>query len=305
MSARKTEWQGVFVVTVTPFTEAGDIDWTAFDTLLDTYVADGVQGVIVAGSTGEWYNLHDDERVALFERAVRRIGGRVKVLGGSAAISTRDTVALTRAAGDAGCDGVMVLPPPYALPNERELLAHFTAVAAVGVPVMVYNNPGRTQVNLTAPVISKLAELDTVVALKESTKDLYQIATTVHAVGERLAVFSGLEPYAVATIGRGAVGIVSMGANILGADAVDLWRHARDGEWAAARAVEQRMDRLYEAFYAGGYGAYVVIKACMNLVGRPAGFPRRPHLPVDAEGLAELSRTLTAIGARLVESGDR
>ena len=292
-------WRGVFVVSVTPFDESGRIDEQAFATLLDTYVADGVDGVVVAGSTGEWYTLHDDERLRLFEIARARLAPEVTLIAGTAAIGTDDTVRLTEGAREHGCDGAMVLPPPYALPNERELLAHFAAVADVGLPLMVYNNPGRTQINLGARLLARLCEHDSVVALKESSKDLYQIAETLRELGDRLAIFSGLEPYALPSLQRGAAGVVSMAVNILGHRAVALQRHAAAGQWPQAHAVEAELDRLYDAFYAGGHGAYVVIKECMRLVGRPAGWPRRPHLRVDDAGRQALATMLREIGAEL------
>ncbi|HET6520523.1 MAG TPA: dihydrodipicolinate synthase family protein [Geminicoccaceae bacterium] len=296
MSGRRTDWRGVFAVAATPFTRDGDIDEGAFRALTDTLVADGVEGVVVAGSTGEWYSMRDDERRRLFEVARGQVGGRARVIAGTSAIATRDAVALTRTAKDLGCDGAMVLAPPYALPNERELLGHFEAVAAVGLPLMVYNNPGRTQVNLTAGLIEKLCAFDSVVALKDSSKDLYQLAETLRTAGDRLAVFCGLEPYLLPMVQRGAVGVVSMSVNILGRDAVTFSDHLAAGRFAEARPLEAVIDRLYEAFYVGGYGAYVVLKECMNLGGRPAGWPRRPHLPMDDEGRRRLAGILAVIG---------
>jgi 4-hydroxy-tetrahydrodipicolinate synthase len=303
MPDRRTDWQGVFAVAATPFTRDGEIDEGAFRALMDTLVADGVRGVVVAGSTGEWYTMHDDERRRLFEVAQEQIGGRARVVAGTSAIATRDAVALTRSARELGCDGAMVLAPPYALPNERELLGHFEAVAAVGLPLMVYNNPGRTQVNLTAATIGKLCAFESVVALKDSSKDLYQLAETLRTVGDRLAVFCGLEPYLLPMVQRGAVGAVSMSVNIIGRDAVTFFDHLAAGRFAEARPLEAVIDRLYEAFYVGGYGAYVVIKECMNLVGRPAGWPRRPHLPMDDEGRRRLAGILAEIG--VLDAGGR
>ncbi|MBM3570926.1 MAG: dihydrodipicolinate synthase family protein [Alphaproteobacteria bacterium] len=295
MAQRRTDWHGVFVVSVTPFNDKGEIDEAAFGALMDQFVADGVHGIIVAGSTGEWYTLSDDERLRLFASARARVGGRAKLIAGTSAIATRDAVALTRKAKDMGYDGAMVLAPPYALPNERELLGHFEAIADVGLPLMAYNNPGRTQVTITPALAEKLVKFPAIVALKDSSKDLYALADTLHRIGGEVAVFCGLEPYAAAMIGRGAVGTVSMAANIMGARAVEFWRHLAEARHDQARPLEAAIDRLYEAFYVGGYGAYVVIKACMNLVGRPAGLPRRPHLPVDAAGLEKLRAVLRTI----------
>ncbi len=296
MAQRRTDWKGVFVVAVTPFTETGEVDEGGFRRLMGQFVADGVHGIIVAGSTGEWYTLADDERRRLFETAKDEVGERVRLIAGTSAIATRDAVALTEAAKGLGYDGAMVLAPPYALPNEREVLGHFEAVAAVGLPIMAYNNPGRTQVNLSGRVVEQLCAFEGSVALKDSAKDLYQLSQTIRIAGDRLAVFAGLEPYALAMLQRGAVGIVSMSANIIGRPAVTFYEHAAAGRWAEARAIEAVMDRLYEAFYASGHGAYVVIKECMNLAGRPAGWPRRPHLPMDAIERERLAHTLAEIG---------
>lgn len=300
--ARKTEWGGVFVVSATPFLENGDLDEPAFLTLMQTLVADGVEGIIVAGSTGEWYTQSDDERVALFKLARSAVPASVQLLAGTAAIGTRETVNLTAAAQSAGCDGAMVLPPPYALPNEREVISHFAAVAEVGLPIMAYNNPGRTQISLTPDMAEQLAALPNVVALKDSSKDLYALAAVLRAVSDTLAVFSGLEPYARATIDRGAAGIVSMCTNFMGARAVQLYELAKNGPLEDAIALERTMDELYEAFYLGGNSPYVIIKECMNLMGRPAGFPRRPHLPVSAQDRERLTEVLLRLGLLNEES---
>lgn len=299
MTQKRINWSGVFVVSATPFTEEGDVDSAAFRGLLKTFRDDGVHGVVVAGSTGEWYTLTNSERIELFEIARAELGSEIKLIAGTSAIATRDAVALTRAAAEAGADGAMVLAPPYAHPNEAEVINHFKAVGEIGLPLMIYNNPGRTQVNLTAPVIEKLLAIESVVALKESSKDLYQISTTLSAVGERLAVFSGLEPYALPSIQRGAVGIVSMSANFVGSVAVDFYEHACAQRWREAAELEQLMDRLYEMFYATDHGAYVVIKECMNLVGRPGGWPRLPHLRMNEKQREALKRVLKDAGVNL------
>ncbi|MBL8669548.1 MAG: dihydrodipicolinate synthase family protein [Alphaproteobacteria bacterium] len=297
--ALRTDWKGVFVVAVTPFAADGEIDEAKFRRLMKTFVADGVHGVIVAGSTGEWYTMSDAELARLFAVARDEVGGKVKLLAGTSAIATRDAAARTAKAKELGFDGAMVLAPPYALPNERELLGHFEAVADVGLPLMLYNNPGRTQVNLTPALVDKMCAWPSVVAIKDSSKDVYELSRMIRTVGDRLSVFNGLEPYSLAMIGRGARGIVSMSANVIGKRAVAFYEHAAAGRWDEARKLEAVMDRLYEAFYLGGHGVYVTIKTCMNLVGRPGGYPRRPHLPIEAAGQAALRAILAEIGAPL------
>jgi len=296
MDERRTKWHGVFVPVVTPFTKNYEFDEGACRQIIDTLINDGVHGIIVAGSTGEWFTMNDSERIRLFEVAKDHVKGRVTLLGGTSAIATRDAVALTKAAKDIGLDGTLVLPPPYALPNDREVLAFYEAVASVSLPIMVYNNPGRTQINITARLAEKLTLFPSIVALKDSTKDLYQMAETLRSVGHRLAVFCGLEPYALPLLQRGAVGVVAMAPNIMGRKAVDLYTHAAAGRWPEAVKVEGIIDRLYTAFYMGGYGAYVVIKECMNLVGRHGGWPRPPLMPMAENDRNALKRVLQELG---------
>ena len=290
------EWKGVFVVSATPYLENGNLDVTALSKLMTTFVSDGVQGIIVAGSTGEWYTMHDDERVELFKLARKFVPNAVTLLAGTSSIGTREAVKLTAQAKVAGCDGAMVLPPPYALPNDRELLNHFAAISEVGLPLMLYNNPGRTQITLTPSIVTRLAELESVVALKDSSKDLYAIAAMIRAVKDKLSVFSGLEPYARAAIDRGAVGIVSMCANFMGAQAVQLYQLANNGPRDQAINLEKIIDEVYEAFYLGGNSPYVIIKECMNLMGRPAGFPRLPHLQLHDDDRKKLKAILFGLG---------
>lgn len=295
-SSPRSAWKRVFVVSATPYLENGDLDVAAFSNLMNTFVSDGVQGIIVAGSTGEWYTMRDDERVELFKLARQYVPHSVVLLAGTSSIATRETVDLTAQAKSAGCDGAMILPPPYALPNDRELLGHFSAVSEVGLPIMLYNNPGRTQITLTPSMVSRLAELESVVALKDSSKDLYAIAAMIRAVGDKLSVFSGLEPYARAAIDRGAVGIVSMCANFMGTQAVQLYQLAINGPRDQAIKLEKLIDEIYEAFYLGGNSPYVIIKECMNLMGRPAGYPRLPHLQLNDDDRNKLKTILFGLG---------
>jgi 4-hydroxy-tetrahydrodipicolinate synthase len=294
--ARKTDWHGTFVVSATPFTRDGDLDEAAFVHLMESFVEDGVQGIIVAGSTGEWYTQSVDERSYLFSLARSAVPRSVVLLAGTSAIGTREAVALTKHAEDVGCDGAMILAPPYALPNERELMAHFEAVDAVGLPIMIYNNPGRTQVTLTPAQAEQLAALDHVVALKDSSKDLYALAAVLRRVSDTLAVFAGLEPYAQAMIDRGAVGVVSMCANFMGARAVRFCEAAMNGPRDEAVVAGRVIDELYEAFYLGGNAPYVVIKELMTLMDRPGGYPRRPHLPVSQADREKLRDILVRLG---------
>jgi 4-hydroxy-tetrahydrodipicolinate synthase len=292
MAKQKIDWQGVFVVSVTPFDQNGGFDEKSCRTLIDQFIREGVNGIIVAGSTGEWFALDNKERIRLFEIAANQVGGRVKLLGGTCAIRTRDAVELTTAAKNLGLDGVLLLPPPYVNPTEAEVLKFFEQVSGVGLPIMMYNNPPRTQVNINAALGEKLCTFDSIVALKDSVKDLHQLSETITSLGDRLAIFCGIETYALSCLQRGADGIVAMAPNIIGATAVGLYNHALSGNWREAVEVEAIIDRLYREFYAPGHSAYVIIKECMNLLGRPGGSPREPLLPLTDSARKNLKEVL-------------
>ncbi|MFO0996319.1 MAG: dihydrodipicolinate synthase family protein [Alphaproteobacteria bacterium] len=282
MATRRTNWKGVFPACVTPFKADGALDETATRRMIDMFIAEGVSGLIIAGSTGEWFSLTDEERVRLFAIAKEHTAGRVPVIGGTSAIGTREAVALTKAAKDLGLDGVMVLPPPYALPTRREVVAHFAEIGKVGIPIMIYNNPPRTSINIDAGYARELAKIDTVVALKDSIRDLYQMSETIYALSDTLAMFVGLEPYIMANVHRGAVGTVSMMGNVCMPDMVDYFNLCAAGKWEEAKASQKVVDRLYHLLQAVGAANYVFVKEAMAILGRAGGGgSRRPYLPID------------------------
>lgn len=278
--AMKTAWSGVFVVCVTPFKESGAFDEMATRRLVDLLIDEGADGLIMAGSTGEWFSMSDAERIELFRVAADQNRGRVKLLAGVASLATGTSVSLTQAAKALGLDGVLLLPPPYVLPNDTELMAFFTAVDAVGLPIMLYNNPARTGVNLDAKWLRRLAALPNVVALKESAKDIGQIADSLREVGHELAVFTGIEPYIVPTLQRGGVGVAAMAPNVLGRQAIEFYRAAARGDWAATVRMQGAIDQLYTRMYGAGVNPYVVQKEAMAILGRPGGVPRPPLAPM-------------------------
>jgi 4-hydroxy-tetrahydrodipicolinate synthase len=300
----RIEWSGSFVVTVTPFAEDGSLELPQFVSLIETLIAEGADGIVVAGSTGEFFSISETEAAALYRTAVEAARGRITVIAGTTAIGTGEAQRLAQAAKNAGCDGGMLLPPPYVIPTERELIAHVSAVAEVGLPLMLYNNPTRTGVNLDARLLGKLTAIDQVVALKESSRDVAQFAMTLRAHRDRLAIFTGFESHVLPSMTRGGVGVVAMAPNVMGAEAVGLWRAAKSGNWTVANRVQERIDLLYAAMYAGHTNPYVVLKEAMQMLGRPGGHPRPPLLPMtagDRSSLAASLRDLSLLPAATVQ----
>ena len=298
MSSRRIDWSGEFVVCVTPFAEDGTLDERAVRDLVDLLIGEGANGIVLAGSTGEWFSMSAAETARLFRIGAEQARGRAILLGGASALCTAEAVQLTTAAREARLDGLLLLPPPYILPTEAELVAFIAAVDAAGLPIMLYNNPGRTGVNLDAKLVGKLLQFPNVVALKESAKDLQQIAATLRAHAETLAIFSGMETYAVPAIARGARGIVAMAPNVLGAQALALFGAAVRGDAPAIGRIQPAIDLLYDRMYGWAYNPYVVMKEAMRLLGRPGGHPRPPLLPLPAPDRAVLRDALASMQAQ-------
>lgn len=300
MTSRRTDWTGTFVPVVTPFTRTGELDEPSIRRVLDLLIEEGVDGIIVAASTGEWFSLSNEERVRLFAIAFEQVNKRVRLLAGTAAMATRDAVFLTDAARKLGLDGALILPPPYVLPSERETVAFFAAVAEVGLPLMLYNNPSRTQVNINTRLLGKLVGFDAVVALKDSVKDLGQLGETLRAWKDELAIFTGMEPYAAPCLSRGATGVVAMTPNVMGREAVQLPVLVAKDRGAELLPLQEKIDRFYERMYQWGYNPYVVIKEAMRLLGRPGGWPRPPLLSIPDSDRAVLKSLLSELGFSLI-----
>lgn len=295
MSTRRSHWSGVFTVMVTPFTEQRTLDEGALRRLTNLLIDEKSDGLVVAGSTGEWQALSDDERTTVFRIVAEENRGRVKLIAGTSALNTPTVVKLTDSAQKLGFDGAMILPPPYVMPTPREVVDFFRSIDAVGLPVMLYNNPVRTGINLDVKMLDRLLEFQTVVSLKDSNKDLSQVGATLRAHGDTLAVFTGMETYAVPVLQRGGVGVVAMAPNMLGAAAV-RYIHAIGKGMADQHIAQLRnTDMLYDAMYGWGLNPYVVIKAVMRILGRPGGWPRPPLADVTPDN----AQALTALMERI------
>lgn len=290
----RVDWSGVFVVSVTPFRENGDFDEAATRSLIDILIDDGVNGIVLAGSTGEWFTMSDDERIELFRVAKDAAAGRVPLLAGISAIATGSAINLAARAKEIGFDGALLLPPPYILPTDRELEAYIVAVADVGLPIMLYNNPPRTGVNLDVRWLKKLASHPSIVAVKESSKDIHQLSAVLREIGDQLAIFTGMETYLSPLLQRGGAGVVAMAPNVFGKLAVALYQAILNGDFAEARRLQNTVDRLYSKMYAGLHNPYVVLKEGMRLLNRPGGHPRLPLLPFTAEERSEFANFLNA-----------
>ena len=293
----ENDFEGVYAALPTPMTDAQEVDCEALAGFVDFLIeTGGVHGLVALGSTGEYYALTAQERDAVVAATLGAAAGRVPVLVGANAGSTRDVVAYSRRAQQQGAAGLLLAAPYYSLPTPAELLEHFRAVdRAVDIPIMLYNYPGRTGVDMMPELVERLAGLDHVRYVKESSGDVARVAEILRRCGGKITVFCGCDTVALEGFLLGATGWVGGVVNVLPqehAKLFDLTLKKRD--MPAARELYRSLLPVLALFE--GCGKYTqFVKAACGLVRHPVGPPRQPLLPPSAEETALLKRALGAL----------
>ncbi|RZZ84340.1 4-hydroxy-tetrahydrodipicolinate synthase [Pseudoxanthomonas winnipegensis] len=293
---------GCITALATPFSGAGDLDLDAWRALLSQQLRGGVQGVVVAGSTGEAATLSEDEYARLIRAAVEQIGGQVPVLAGTGQSSTARTIAQTRLAAAAGAYAALVVTPPYVRPTQAGLVAHYRAVAEQGgLPVVLYNVPGRTGCDLLPETVAELAAHPGIVGIKEAVADPARMQALLALRTETFAVLGGDDATACRALLAGADGLISVGANALPGAYRRLCDLARAGDAARADAWDAQLAEFHAFF--GIESNPIPVKALLQRAGIGQGL-RLPLLPLSAAhtGLAD---RLAARRAVLEEQSSR
>ena len=298
--------RGAFTALVTPFTPDGALDEAAFRRLIRWQVLAGIDGVVPCGTTGEAPTLSQDERDRLIAAAVETVAerpsrDRVSVVAGTGTNDTAATIAATRRAAALGADAALVIAPYYNRPDGRMLEAHFRAVADDGdLPVVVYNVPSRTGTNVDTDTFLRLAEHPRVVAVKEASGNLEQIARICRDRPRDVAVLAGDDAWTLPVLALGGDGVVSVASNEIPGEMASLCAAARAGDWDGARRIHERWLPLFFANFRGAPNP-VPAKAALALMGLLDGDAvRQPLLPLDDVARHELARTLRSLG--LVEA---
>jgi len=286
---------GVVVPMVTPFREDETLDEEALRRSCDRLVGSGVDGLFPVGSTGEFYALRDCERRRVLQVVVEQCAGRVPVFAGASGISTGSAAEFAREAEELGADAVVVLTPFYINPTQDELYDHFRSIAeATGLPVLPYNNPTRTAVNLAPETVARLAEIRNVVGIKDSSGNLAQTSEYIAATPGVFAVFQGQDSIIAASLSMGVVGAVPATANVAPDVVVGLYRAFLAGNMEACKEAQRKLAVLRKALQLGTFP--VVFKEAMAMVGFPVGPARRPCAPLDDVRRRQLRRMLEGIG---------
>jgi 4-hydroxy-tetrahydrodipicolinate synthase len=296
LSQTRPSLHGVFAALVTPMKADGEIDFTRLGRFADHLIRQGVHGLIPLGSTGEYYALSAGERERVLRVTLEAAAARVPVVAGTNAGSTRDVIAFSRQAEALGCAGVMLAAPYYSLPRTEELFVHFKAVNdSLGIPIMLYNYPGRTGVDMAPDFIERLAVLKRLRYVKESTGEMPRITELLRRCGDRLGVFCGCDTIALESLLVGAIGWVGGVVNVLPRSHAMLYELAVERkDYAAARRLFFEMLPTLELMEGGGkYTQWV--KAACALMGHPCGAPRRPLGPATSAERARLRAALRQV----------
>jgi 4-hydroxy-tetrahydrodipicolinate synthase len=278
---------------VTPFAADGGVDLDGAAELAAHLVEAGNDAIVVNGTTGEAPTTSDSEKREVLRAIVGAIGGRARVLAGVGTFDTAHTVSLARDAERAGADGLLVVTPYYSKPPQAGLAAHFTAVAdATGLPVMIYDIPGRTGVAVSTDTLVRLGEHPRIVAVKDAKDDL--VASSWVLARSELAYYSGTDALTLPLLSIGGVGVVSVVAHVVTPEVREMVDAALAGEGGRALALHRRLLPVFEGFFRTQ--AVILTKAALRLAGLPAGPVRPPLVDASPVEIAQLRADLATAG---------
>jgi len=282
----------VLTAIVTPFREDGAVDFDSFQRLARHLVDNGSDGIVVAGTTGESPNLSDEERFDLFRAAIEAIGSDATVVAGTGTYSTAHSVHLTEQAHELGVDGFLVVTPYYNKPPQRGIVAHFEAVAqASKKPIVVYNIPARVVINIEPETITRLAEIETVRAVKQAHDDLIEAR---HIVATGLDLYAGDDNLIQPFLELGGIGGICVHTHIVGQSVAEQVRAMQAGNTERAREIDRGLDAAYDLLKV--VSNPIAIKAALNLLGHRVGGHRLPLVPATEEELAQVRECLDRLG---------
>lgn len=281
--------KGVIPPIVTPVDENENVDVEGLKRVIDHVLDGGVHGIFVLGSNGEFYAFDFENQKLAIETTVKHVNGRVPVYAGASAITTKECIKLVKMAEEAGVDAVTLLPPMFIQPNEKEMFEHFKAIAeATKLPVLLYNNPGKTTNNISVSLIKKLAEIENVVGVKNTTLDFAQTIQYIDATKhiENFKVMGGIDYYVYGVLLHGGTGVVAGTANVAPKLVVEIYEKYMSGDLKGSLEAQYKLIPLRNAF---NYGTFpVVAKDCLNLMGLNVGKSVKPVGSCSAEKLEEI-----------------
>jgi 4-hydroxy-tetrahydrodipicolinate synthase len=289
---KKTVFTGSAVAIVTPFTDNGT-DYNKLAELIEFQIANETDAIVICGTTGESSTMPDCEHKEVIRFAVQQVAGRVPVIAGTGVNDTRHAIELSQYAQEAGADAVLCVTPYYNKTTQKGLVAHFTAIAkSISIPVIMYNVPSRTNLNIEPAAVIELAAIDNIVAIKEC--NFNQAGEIINACGPDFTVYSGEDALALPLLSLGGKGVISVMANIIPKDTHDICRLFFDGDLEGSRKLQLRTTPLIKALFAEV--SPIPVKAAMNLMGMNAGTCRLPLIEASEAVIDKLKKVMSEYG---------
>ncbi|MEN3767635.1 4-hydroxy-tetrahydrodipicolinate synthase [Priestia megaterium] len=279
---------------VTPFDHKGNIDFEKTTQLINYLISNGSDALVIAGTTGESPTLSTEEKLALFRHSVKVVDGRVPVVAGTGSNNTYASIELTKKAEEIGVDAIMIVAPYYNKPNQEGLYQHFKTIAeSTELPVMLYNIPGRSVINMSVDTIVRLAELPNVVALKDASGDLDAMTAIIAQTSDAFALYSGDDGLTLPVLAIGGTGIISVASHIIGNEMQEMVKLYELGNPKEAAKIHQRIVPVMKSLFAAP--SPTPVKTALQLKGLDVGSVRLPLVPLTEEERQTLVSTLNTL----------
>jgi 4-hydroxy-tetrahydrodipicolinate synthase len=279
---------------VTPFDRKGNIDFAKTTSLINYLLENGTDSLVIAGTTGESPTLTTEEKVALFRHVVSVVNGRVPVIAGTGTNNTRATIELTKKAEEIGVDAVMLVAPYYNKPNQEGLYQHFKAIAeSTSLPVMLYNIPGRSVVNIAVDTVVRLSEIPNIVAVKDASGNLDAMTEIITRTREDFQLYSGDDSITLPVLAIGGAGVVSVASHIIGNEMQQMIAAFEAGDNKKAAKLHQKLLPVMKGLFAAP--SPVPVKTALQLKGLDVGSVRLPLVPLTEQERSELMRLLNTL----------
>lgn len=285
-------FSGVYTALVTPFATDGSVDFQKLEELVEFNISGGVHGIVPVGTTGESPTLRPDEHLRVIETVVAKTAGRCRIIAGTGANSTAEAVDLTEAAKAFGIDGTLQVTPYYNKPNNAGLIQHFSAVADLGIPVVLYNVPGRSAMEIPLDVVAELAQHEHIVSVKEAAGSVERVTEIKKRCD--IEVLSGDDSLALPMIREGACGVISVASNIIPAEVVALVNAALEGRYDVAQELHDKYAKTFDDLFIDTNP--IPIKAAMAMKGMLEETYRLPMCSMTDDNKAVLRATLENAG---------
>ncbi len=290
-------FEGMATAIITPITEKG-IDYEAFARLIDWQIEEGINGLVVCGTTGESSTLSDEEHKEAIAFAVKQVAGRVPVIAGTGSNDTAYAINLTKFACEAGADAVLTVTPYYNKATQKGLIAHFTAIAdASTVPVILYNVPSRTGVNIAPKTVLELSKHPNIVAVKAASGDISQIAQMAHLCGDNIVIYSGNDDQTIPVMSLGGKGCISVLSNILPKQSVQMCKAFFEGDTKTAAQLQLKYLPLIDALFSEVNP--IPVKAAMAKMGFCEDYLRLPLTPMEESAKKVLFEEMKKAGIKI------